>query len=134
MKPRAVSVALLLLGAAIAQDSDPIPLSERDRQVPICRGNDGDAPGCVTPPHATHHPDPTYPNKARKYRQQGTVLLWLIVGSDGLPRDVKVERGLSPDLNDAALDAVKRWKFDPATKDHKPVAVQINVEVSFKLY
>jgi protein TonB len=58
----------------------------------------------------------------------------LIVGSDGLTRDVKIDRGVTPALDKAAVDTVRKWKFTPATKDGRPVAVQIKVEVSFKLY
>ena len=57
-----------------------------------------------------------------------------IVGPDGHPRDVKVARSLGMGLDQKAIDAVKRWKFEPAMKDGKPVAVQINVEVNFRLY
>jgi len=64
----------------------------------------------------------------------GTVLLGLVVGSDGLPRDITVSRPLSPDFDAAAIDAVKKWKFSPATRDGKPVATAIKVEVNFHLY
>jgi TonB family protein len=133
MTLRAVFVPLLFLGAAIAQDSAPISLSGKDH-VPICRGKDSDAPGCVTAPHATYSPDPKYPKKESKARHRGTVVLELVVGSDGLPRDITVSRPLSPEFDEAALDAVKKWKFSPATKDGKPIATQIMVEVDFHLY
>jgi TonB family protein len=58
----------------------------------------------------------------------------MIVGADGKPRDIRVQRGLGMGLDQKAIEAVKQWKFDPATKDGRAVAVQINVEVSFKLY
>ena len=91
-------------------------------------------PGCVTAPHATYSPEPEFPDKARKKKQGGDVVLVLVVGTDGLPYDVKVDRGMSPELDEAAVKTVKRWKFTPASKDGKPVAAQINVEVTFKLY
>jgi len=47
---------------------------------------------------------------------------------------VKVTRSLGLGLDEKAIEAVKQWKFEPAMKDGKPVAVQINVEVSFRLY
>jgi protein TonB len=87
-------------------------------------------------PHAIYAPDPKFPEKERKARQRGkgTVLLELVVHSDGLPSDVKVSRKLSPEFDKAAIEAVKKWKFSPATQDGKPVAVEINVEVNFHLY
>jgi protein TonB len=45
-----------------------------------------------------------------------------------------VQRTLGLGLDEKAIEAVKTWRFDPALKDGKPVAVQINVEVSFRLY
>lgn len=132
MTLRAVFILLLLLTTAIAQDSAPIRLSGKDH-APICRGKDSDAPDCVTPPHATYSPEPEYPEKERKARHNGTVVLELVVGSDGLPRDITVSRPLSHGFDKAAIDTVKTWKFSPATKDGKPIATEINVEVSFRV-
>lgn len=90
--------------------------------------------GGVSAPRAILTPDPDYSEEARKAKYQGTVVLWLIVGPDGRPRDVKVARSLGMGLDQKAIEAVKNWKFEPAQKDGKPVAVQINVEVNFRLY
>ena len=89
--------------------------------------------GSVKAPRAIYAPDPEYTEKARKERQQGTVLIRMVVGSDGLPRDVEVYRSLSADLDESAVNTVKKWKFAPGTKDGEPVAVQIIVEISFHL-
>src|SRR5437868_4290096 len=131
MKPVVAFVVLLLASSAIAQEDAPIQLSVSDHSVATCRGKDSDSPGCVTAPRPIYSPDPTYPEKARKKKQRGTVLVALVVNSDGLTKDVAVERGVNPELDEAATDAVKRWKFTPASKDGKPVNVKIKVEVSF---
>jgi len=89
--------------------------------------------GSVKAPRAIYAPDPEYTEKARKERQQGTVLIRMVVGSDGLPCDVEVYRSLSADLDESAVNTVKKWKFAPGTKDGEPVAVQIIVEISFHL-
>jgi TonB family protein len=133
MTLHAVFLPLLLLSTAIAQDSAPVDLTGNDH-VPICRGKDTDVPGCITAPHATYSPDPEYPKKESKAHRRGTVVLDLVVDADGLPRDIKVYLPLSPEFDEAALDAVKKWKFSPATRDGKPIATQIKVEVSFHLY
>jgi protein TonB len=133
MTLHAVFLPLLLLSTAIAQDSAPVELSGKG-QVRFCRGNDSDVPGCITAPHATYSPDPKYPKNERKARHSGTVVLDLVVDADGLPRDAKVWHRLSPEFDEAAIDAVKTWKFSPATKDSKPIATQIKVEVNFHLY
>ena len=90
--------------------------------------------GGVSAPKALFAPDPEYSEEARKAKYQGVCVLWLIVGPDGHPRDIKVARNLGMGLDEKAIEAVKNWKFEPAMKDGKPVAVQINVEVSFRLY
>ena len=90
--------------------------------------------GGVSAPKALDTPDPEYSEEARKAKYQGTVLLWLIVDPDGKPRDIKVSRALGMGLDQKAIEAVRKWKFAPAEKDGRPVAVQINVEVNFKLY
>ena len=90
--------------------------------------------GGVSAPKQIYAPDPEYSEEARKVKHMGTVVLWLIVGSDGRPRDIRVARTLGLGLDEKAIEAVKTWIFEPAYKDGKPVAVQINVEVNFHLY
>jgi TonB family protein len=62
------------------------------------------------------------------------VVLWLIVGQDGRTKDIRISRSLGMGLDQKAVEAVKQWKFEPAKKDGVPVAVQLNVEVNFRLY
>ena len=90
--------------------------------------------GGVSAPRALDTPDPEYSEEARKAKYQGTCILWLIVDPNGRPRDIKVARALGMGLDEKAIEAVRNWKFSPAMKDGKPVAVQINVEVNFRLY
>ena len=90
--------------------------------------------GGVSAPRALNTPDPDYSEEARKAKYQGTVVLWLVVDPAGRPRDVKVARSLGMGLDQKAIEAVRKWTFEPAMKDGKPVAVQINVEVNFRLY
>jgi TonB family protein len=90
--------------------------------------------GGVSAPRPIYSPDPEYSEEARKAKYQGTCVLGLIVGPDGRPRDIHVLRSLGLGLDEKAIEAVKNWRFDPAMKDSKPVAVQISVEVDFRLY
>jgi periplasmic protein TonB len=90
--------------------------------------------GGVSAPRVLFQPDPEYSEEARKAKFQGTCVLGLVVGPDGRPRDIHVVRSLGLGLDEKAIEAVSRWKFDPAQKDGKPVAVAISVEVDFRLY
>ncbi len=90
--------------------------------------------GGVSAPRPLFTPDPEYSEEARRAKHQGTVVLWLVVGPDGRPRDLRVLRSLGLGLDEKAVEAVRQWKFEPARKSGAPVAVRINVEVEFKLY
>lgn len=90
--------------------------------------------GGVGAPRPLYTPDPEYSEEARKAKYQGVVVLWVVIGPDGRVKDMRVQRSLGLGLDEKAMEAVKQWKFDPARKDGQPVAVQINVEVNFRLY
>jgi TonB family protein len=85
-------------------------------------------------PRAVYSPAPEYSEPARKAKYQGTCILGLIVGADGTPLSVWITRPLGLGLDEKAIEAVQKWRFDPATKDGEPMAVLLNVEVSFRLY
>jgi len=90
--------------------------------------------GGVSAPHVTYAPDPEYSEEARKAKYQGTIVLYLIVDSSGAPTDVQIMRPLGLGLDEKAVNAVSAWKFNPAERDGKPVAVAITVQVNFHLY
>jgi TonB family protein len=90
--------------------------------------------GGVSAPRTLYAPDPEYSEEARRAKVQGSVLLALIVGPDGNPHDLRLMRSLGMGLDEKALEAVRTWRFEPARKDGVPVAVQISVEVNFRLY
>jgi len=88
----------------------------------------------VSAPRAIYDPEPEYSDEARRVKHQGIVVLSVVVDKQGQARDIRVARSLGMGLDEKAVDAVRRWKFSPGTKDGIPVAVQVNVEVSFRLY
>jgi protein TonB len=90
--------------------------------------------GGVSAPKPLFTPDPEYSEEARKSKYQGVVVLWLVIGPDGRPHEIRVARPLGMGLDEKAVEAVRTWRFEPAKKDGQPVAVQMNVEVSFRLY
>ncbi|HEV2396713.1 MAG TPA: energy transducer TonB [Candidatus Sulfotelmatobacter sp.] len=90
--------------------------------------------GGVTAPRVIYAPEPEFSEEARKTKHQGTAVLWLIVGTDGRPRDISVLQSLGMGLDEKAIEALRHWRFEPGHKDGIPVAVQVNVEVNFHLY
>lgn len=91
--------------------------------------------GRVSAPKVISAHDPEYSEEALNSRREGTVVLWLIVDIDGTPHEIQVVKpsSLGSDLDARAVSAVEQWRFDPAKKDGQPVAVQINVQVTFRL-
>lgn len=77
--------------------------------------------------------DPYYPEAAQQAGIEGVVYVKILVGPDGKPRQVEVAKSDAEVLNDAAVDAAKRFLFTPAYKDNKPVDVWVTVPFKFKL-
>jgi TonB family protein len=89
--------------------------------------------GNITEPVKLSGPNPIYPEAARRARIQGVVVLECIIAKDGAVREAKVLRGLPLGLTEAAVDAVKKWKFQPSTLNDKPVEVLYILTVRFNL-
>ncbi len=89
--------------------------------------------GDVKAPVREYDPPPQYTEIARKARIQGVVIVQAIVTKEGHVQDVKVLKGLPMGLDNAAAEAVKKWKFKPATLNGKPVDVYYNLTVNFTL-
>jgi periplasmic protein TonB len=71
---------------------------------------------------------------SRRYGEQGTVTLRVMVRADGRAGQVEVRRSSGfPMLDDAAREAVQDWRFNPATRDGKPVPEWYLVPVTFTL-
>ena len=85
-------------------------------------------------PHAIYQPSAEYDEKDRKKKTQGTVMLSMIVTKEGKTADIKVTQSLTPGLDEQAMKAVSRWRFDPVIYDGKPCPMKIAAEVSFHLY
>jgi TonB family protein len=86
----------------------------------------------LQPPRLIHSVDPDYPQMARVAHIQGEVRLLVVVGEDGKTHDVRLVSG-HPLLAQAAMDAVKSWKYTPASCPSGPVSVESLVSVSFHM-
>ncbi|HXY02872.1 MAG TPA: energy transducer TonB [Terriglobales bacterium] len=79
-----------------------------------------------------HDVAPTYPPEAGRARIQGSVVLMAVIGKDGSIEDVRVESGL-PILAQAAIDAVKQWRYKPYLLNGEPVEVDSRITINFTL-
>ena len=84
-------------------------------------------------PVPLYKPEPEYSDDARRARLTGEVLVQLIIDENGRTRDFRIVRSLGLGLDEEALKAVRKWRFKPAMKDGKPVAILGEVYVGFHL-
>ncbi len=90
--------------------------------------------GGVTAPHLIYGPEPEFSEEARKAKYQGTVVLQVVVGTDGRTHNIRVAQSLGMGLDEKAIEAIREWKFEPSRKDGVPVAVRVDIEIDFHLY
>ncbi len=79
-----------------------------------------------------HDVAPQYPQEAGRARIEGTVVLMAVIGTDGTVKDVRIESGL-PILAQAAINAVKQWRYKPYMIDGEPVEVDSRITINFNL-
>jgi TonB family protein len=87
----------------------------------------------VSPPKLLSRLDPVFPPPIRHETFHGTVGLTVIVDNNGKVRNIKVVHPVGQGLDESAVEAVKHWRFRPATKDGVPVNVAVYIEVDFHL-
>ena len=90
--------------------------------------------GGVSNPVLVYAPDPEFSDEARRAKYQGVCVVGLIVDAQGNPQRVRIVRPLGMGLDEKALEAVRQYKFKPAIFNGKPVPVEINIEVNFRIY
>lgn len=91
------------------------------------------ASAVATGPEPTRTFAPRYPARALRNGETGTVMVRAEIGPDGVPTSVSVERGSgSRDLDRAAVDAVRRWRFRPAMRGGQPTTGSVVVPIDFR--
>jgi periplasmic protein TonB len=85
----------------------------------------------VSPPELIHKVDPGYTQEAQKAKISGTVMLAILIGTDGAVSDIRVIGKLDPGLDARAISAVSKWQFKPATRAGTPVAFRARAGVTF---
>jgi len=88
----------------------------------------------VSPPRVVYQPDIEFSEEARKAKYQGICVLALVVDAQGRPTNIRVTSSLGMGLDEKAIEAAKKYRFEPGTKNGHPVAVEIALEVDFHLY
>jgi TonB family protein len=93
------------------------------------------APG-IKPPRIIRQEDPKYTSAAMRARIQGVVTLDVVIGTDGAVRAARTRTSLDDKLglDNQAIEAVKRWRFEPAMLDGQPVPIVVLLEIYFRLH
>ncbi|MFC4255993.1 TonB family protein [Altererythrobacter xixiisoli] len=133
---------------AVAQDIPPVPMQVSvTPPAPVAQAPAPPAPPAAAAPPAPRTVNlgdigaqmvsgrpPRYPTESRRKHEQGTVVLFLTLGTDGRVANISVSRSSGfARLDDAAMDAVKRWRWAPPTREGQPVIAQGVVEIPFQL-
>lgn len=92
-----------------------------------------DSAAASAPPSLIYTYEPVYTDEARNAGVEGTVVLRLVVGGDGIPENVNIVTGLGRGLDERAVEAVRQWRFEPTLVNGLPIRVPTTVEVNFKL-
>lgn len=119
--PASASAGISAAGATPAPDS--------------VAGLPADVGGDVTRPEVLEESRvlPHYPEAARRDGRQGVVVIRAVIDERGRISEARLLRGIDPALDEAALAAVRRWRFRPATRFGKPVRVNYILSVDFRL-
>jgi TonB family protein len=94
----------------------------------IGKSSDGE----VAPPRLVYDPEPKYSKEAVSNLVEGTSRLEAVIDAAGMPGSIAILQPLGMGLDEQAVLAVQQWKFQPATKNGQPVAVQMNVQINFR--
>lgn len=92
----------------------------------------GDSKG-QSPPRVLKAANPKYPSEALQKGLEGVVLIELVIDEEGKINDPRVVESI-PELDEAALQTVKLWKFAPARTDGKAVRSTVRVPISFRIF
>lgn len=97
---------------------------------------DGCPPIPSTSPEVIYKVEPDFSDEARKNKIGGLVKVSLTVDEDGTPQNVHVVQGIenAPELSEKAIEAVKQYRFKPATSNGKPIPTEVHVEINFQIF
>jgi TonB family protein len=125
--------AELRLSAEATSNGARLPAVPAERVDTATAKEDQPNPG-FTPPHLLHTVDPEYSSEARAAKFSGICVVALTIDTQGNPINVHVEKPIGMGLDENAINAVKQYRFTPATQDGVPIAKRVHIEVAFRYY
>lgn len=130
--------ALAVAGVGTAQATDAATHTRQaaaKKTAEVAKEDTLQIDAVIDMPKVVKQVPPKYPDSARRRGQQGIIYVRALVNKNGTVGQALVPagKGLAPDLDRAAVEAIRQWTFEPAKKKGKPVAVYIVVPVKFAL-
>jgi TonB family protein len=119
--------------APARRDGQPVAAEVRMPFVISTRAASGGATGRHVMPRVTSQPAPIYPFAMLSNGMKGEVLVDFVVDREGRVRNAFAARSLNPSFDDAAVDAVERWRFEPGRIGDRPVSTHMRVPVIFEI-
>jgi TonB family protein len=119
----------LWIGPAVATTAGPV-ISQPWVPAGVAAPAPGDG---VVPPTVIAKVDPVYPDGPRNAGVEGSVTMFVVVGADGTPQDIQVLSPLEPSLDEAATQALAKWRFKPGVKVGAPVSTAALVVMGFRV-
>jgi len=108
--------------------------ASRSTPPPVVATRTSPEPMRLAQPRGGYQVKPSYPASARRLGVEGTSMLRVYVAADGRVTDVKVDQSAGhPDLDSAAVDAVRRWQFEPGRRGEEAVGMWVQLPVRFVL-
>jgi len=134
-----IATALWLLTPATLFAQQSIPTPTPQSTAPADRPTQTSPPdeqvfhvgGDVKKPKALQIVDATYSKDGLKNKISGNVEVYIVVDKSGTPTRLRIVHGLGYGLDEEALQAVRQYRFQPATRDGQPVCVELYVDVKF---
>ena len=121
---------------SLAEKMTPFQIEEARKQAQEWKSaravNPKSIPGSVLSSKLIKRVQPVYPESAKRSRISGVVILAVTIDEESNVEEVGVTKG-PPELRDAAVEAVRQWKYSPTLLDGKPVRVTATVTVNFML-
>lgn len=131
-----LATTYLLLALSFSfQESSTLPTAQPPSGDALSHAHEAseDANG-RKPPVLVYSVDPEFTEAARKKRFSGSVKIQFVVDENGKPQDVRVVHGVGLGLDEKAVEAVKQYRFKPATVNGKPVAMPWSTAVNFQIF
>lgn len=128
---RGADLNALLRRTPLYLQAIPQPVDASD--VPAGPYHRVDPANNILAPKALNRVEPVYPEEYRRARIRGIVIVQASISDHGVVEDVRLLKSVAPDLDAAAIAAVRQWTFEPGRMDGKPVPVIFNLTVNFTL-